>query len=255
MRDRWKWVAAASLAVGAIGIVGSAEAGNVASGASEYYSVIMTPGDYLSYTGSPQTHTILVDDITYATQINPCNTATRCMIFTSEDFGQYDSNSTQLDPLRYIINGQEVTVGFTFTMVSAARTSIARGQYMAAYLIESNGTNNIRFDETSHSVWAQLVAKSKRERTTWNFGDVAFPDGVGATVSVAEALSITSWAVPTSESRHYQTPHIVQDGGRVTFSLDAAWAAYANARCFVKGRIFFGGGPTENTSVTVQAGP
>ena len=67
---------------------------------------------------------------------------------------------------------------------------------------------------------------------------------------------MTGWAVQTSESRHYQTPQIVQDDGQVWMRLETAvadYGSYVNARAYIKGRVLTGttGLPVESVDMTV----
>lgn len=232
-------VALVALALGGA-LVGSADAGNAQIASAEYFSLAIGPGGYISYTGTDPDATLLVDDLTFAADLDVCDLDSRCVLFEDYYFGvpidEMDSNATGS-----IGSGNFFTNSYHRILT---RFVEARGEYYRATVSDVN-TSNVgpAFDAFSHNVYAYLAMKSRDESASFErfvstepagpMGPVLQHSASGSTHAIAEAIAITSWAVPTSESRHYQTPHIIQND-RILFTVVNG---YTGAVLYVKGRV------------------
>src|SRR5258705_11401364 len=96
-----------------------------------------------------------------------------------------------------------------------------------------------RFDAIPHSLYGQLLGRPH----------IRGEDG--SLHEDTETLTATIAISPTSESRHYQTPYVVQSGiVRFVGNTAAGTSPYVQASAFVKGRIIFGMGnsPLRNSN-------
>jgi hypothetical protein len=253
MRNRTKFVVAlAALALGGT-LLGTADAGNLVVPCPEYFSLALNSGNYLTYTGSDEDATLVIDDLSFTADMDPCQLSTRCVLFEEAFFGfPVDESDDQTSGA--IGQGSFVSTGYHRL---ASRFVVARGKYFRATVadVDSQSVGPV-FDAFSHSVYAYLAFKS-RDETAYNFSYQSAggpgPDNAAsfsaATQAIAETMGVTSWATPTSESRHYQTPHIVQNG-RVLFVA----TGYGNGTLYVKGRVILEAAdvPTVSADVVVQ---
>lgn len=249
MKTQTKLVLGVALLAVAGMAVNSASAGNLPVTGVEYFSVDVPAGNQIQYVGPNQsTVTMLIDDITYSGLIDPCFAPDKCEYFprgvmasyyTPEEGGT-NPNATNMPPF----------VVYTY--------SEARGTDHVLSLIEANSAGLFQeFDRMSHSTHAELYAVSTYasgpNTSTQSSGSVDLVTGhitvTSTTVNDPSSLdpdnlldwdlmgvAMTSWATPTSQSRHYQTPQIVQPGNWVEVRL-LIGNSYGNASAKIKGRL------------------
>lgn len=263
-----QWSLAALAAAASVGVVGTADAGNITPPTVECFSVVLDPDEFLSYTGTEPTATILIDDVTYSAHIDPCDTFGRCEFFATSDIGGFAQDVSTFNSNNsngFAINGQP-SVTSSYSSFTLARWAKAKGAYLSAHLTEETSLGATSdFDAFSHTLYGE-AAGVLRERTSgtkeaatgapgWAIQEVTWQSAT-ATDAISHTMGFSTWAVQTSESRHYQTPQVVQDDGKVHFSLQQAtsdYGSYVEARVFIKGRVILGseGAPVESADVTV----
>lgn len=274
MNDRGKLVLAAA-AVALAGVCASqARAGNCMVGnAAQYFSVQVASGSYLSYGGTDSDAIMLIDDITYCAEICPCD-ATECCAYWSEDL-EGPPPSTGGNPIPHLTE-----YGKAFA------TARCHDPCVELFETDGNNANCNHFDCMSHSTHSEIfILHDEYECPPLDVPPSgpgylhpggAVPPGLRSTVRYADAVNcpdppdivtvkgvtgfgMSSWAVETSQSRHYQSPQIVQHGHHVWLGnmYCSSGAKYCQAKVFLKGRIILDPnmGPTENTDVSVTAGP
>lgn len=219
MRSRTKFaLALAGLALGGV-LLEEARAGNwaVTSASTadvELWSVEVDLASYFTYGGTEPDVAIVVDDVTYSVELDPCCAEAECLLFTPQDLmqGPYDappgashSTSTNLDDW--------ISISSNVYGHYARRYAFARGTSFSAAL--TNGAAAAlgpAFDIVSHQLYAETIG---RERAT---GWVAPEDALLPEIEPAEMSSVgTSVALAiaiasTSESRHFQTPEMFSVG-------------------------------------------
>lgn len=268
MKDRTKVVLSGAALALAVFCGVQAHAGNAVVAGAQYFSLTMNSGSYFTYTGSDSDAVLLVDDVTYSTDINPADAMTR--------YAYWSPNLVGPPP---ITNGNPVAglaaLGLVYT--------VARGTSYHAEMWESTatGTGVQFFDAIAHATHSELfvmhddyeaprfdlpppgffvgpigavppgLRSTNRYRTAVN--ESAAPELV--TVKGVTGVGLSSWAVQTSESRHYQSPQVVQYGRRVYFGEPASTRKYASAKVYVKGRVILdiNAAPVESVDVTVTA--
>jgi hypothetical protein len=297
MRDRTKWAIALVALALAGGTQATAHAGNLSLPRAQYYSVLLQPGDTFRYTGTEPDYTLTVDDITYSVQISPGNWDDRSNFLTATDLSLTPSvipvgmpdDHTHFSSMPVVstgdvgvgLFGQSVTTGLN--VEAFVNKIVARGAFLRLELAEGTTGEEgvaVAFDAISHSCYGQWVDKFKYQHDRF-FEEMFYPSErqliepglappalagtsgwavLSDSRAMSEAAAITSWAVPTSESRHYQSPQIVQKGGgankvilRNPYAMTPG-GTYVDAMAMVKGRVFFGtcDVPVENTDVTVD---
>ena len=270
-----KWITCIvlSTAVVALGAytLDAVEAGNFASPSGvEYFAVRLTDGQYI--TCSDSTRTILIDDITYSMNgYQPCNPNTACDFFTAEclpDFQDqsYGTNPPNVGPNGNPLGGPQLNYWSIRTESYAEITSqaVAYGILMS----DADGEGDfISFDEHDVSSYGQcakfhsllergfqsvegyLAQEIIANQVLANSSGVATQsfENTGGGLGLAEPTGISmyhTFAV-TSDSRHYQTPYVVQLG-RVYMSATFGGGP-SSSSVFVKGRT------VPNTSAPVVA--
>ncbi|HZN62007.1 MAG TPA: hypothetical protein VFC90_06345 [Planctomycetota bacterium] len=248
------WIAAAALVI-AVVVWRDASAGNVQSPGLPNYQVFnldLSLGAGFSFQPNPLTDpdpvfVVVVDDITYSVALNPCNIAGRCLVFDRHFTGPFEAPgyANITDPVPDPVSGPDYEWwNLTGTMSwIIIRWAEARGTYFRADMIDMNGEGGVmpggRFDATSHSLYGQVLGRTHiRGEDSMVHEDT-------------ETLTATIAISPTSESRHYQTPYIVQSGiVRFVGATGAGVSGYVQASAFVKGRIIFGLGnaPLRNSN-------
>lgn len=263
--ERVKWVLGVAALVLAAGGWSTARAGNLNLAGCQYYSVLVHPGEAFSYTGSESNVTLTVDDITYTTQIDPCDLTQRCAFFSMSDFGGANdfnmgsSNGSGISP------GGGVSYWTSAFSDKHSALVAAKGQYLRLEMSEGASAGFQVFDAVSHSVYGFLADKTHSYSgggSTTTFYGVGPEQGATDTTSggmtETDAMGLSTWATPTSESRHYQSPQIVQmSGGNKVWLSDVSgtgFGVYTNSYATVKGRVWIGseGAPVENFDVTVS---
>ena len=276
--DRLKWIAGVAMLVVAGGAWDAARAGNLDLPTAQYYSVVIAPGDSFYYGGSETDVTLTVDDITYTAQIDPCDLFSRCEFFEESEVTPFSDQDTFLNTFYGPTTLPGVAGGLGTTSWGATQTVfanavLAKGQFLRLEMSEgSAGGASVVFDAMSHSVYGEFIDKMKEKKasdhsvTEWNrvpevsTGAGLVTETATATDAMTEAVGVSTWAVPTSESRHYQSPQIVQ---KVETNWNHVWlnnvtaisdyGTYREAFAMVKGRVFIGteGAPVENFDITI----
>jgi hypothetical protein len=213
--------------------------------------VKLDPGQYFTYAGADSDAVLLVDDVTYSADINTAGPPSHVPFFA-----EVIPNNP---PTSYPIPGIAV-FGKVFTR--------ARGADHYLTLEEENPTPSSTFqvfDRFSHTTHAELFVL--HDELTVDKGSTLFepagtfrgPNGAvipqqilssNRTREIVHDLlsppevtlmectfgSVMGWATPTSGSRHYQSPQIVQHGNRVWLK-NGGTMSYKSGVCYVKGRL------------------
>jgi hypothetical protein len=264
MRDRSKLVAAvAALAVAAF-CASKAQAGNAAVPSAEYFSIQMSAGYYMTYTGSDPDAVMLVDDITYCAHLDTCDTEP-CCGFWSED----------IEGPPAVVGGNPIPGLATYGKAFVRARCI---DYCAElWETDSNGAICNHFDCMAHTAHSEIFILNDQYQVTP--GDMpppgsplapggSVPPGLRSTdryrqivnepaeqviVKGVTGFGMSGWAAETSQSRHYQSPQIVQHGHRVYFGEMMCAGRYHDLKVYIKGRIVLDPtlAPTENVDIGV----
>lgn len=255
MRRRKLFVCGAALLVAALAYR-DARAGNVAAPKSAYevYNLELNLGEGFKFLGSGAV-ALVVDDVTYTVDMDPCDASARCVLFDKASAGLdsdilNDSNGVPTPGPNY-----EIFQGAGYI---AIRWAEARGTHFRADMLDQAGAagevgapQHQRFDSISHTVYGQFLG---REEIRW---PLATGEGSGTGVGVGMSASVA--VTPSSESRHYQTPY-VQLGTVIRFDNTIrpppgtfTNSLYVQAIAYVKGRVFFDSNyaPTRNTNFEI----
>lgn len=279
--SRWKCAVGAASMLLAGAAWSSARAGNLDLPLPTclYYSVMLQAGEAFRYTGTEGDYTLTVDDITYTVAIDPCDLFERCAFFPESEITAAFSDSTRFEPPT--ITGPTTAPGFaggiststSFSQNSYLNQVITKGAYLRLEMYEGplgvvNTGGDLTFDAVSHSVYGTFLEKMKeRKASSQNvtvFG-IGPEEGITATAvathAMTDSIAVSTWAVQTSESRHYQSPQIVQRGGETNsnyvclMNTGAAtdYGVYQQAQAMVKGRVWVGstGAPVETFDIEV----
>jgi hypothetical protein len=259
MRDRAKWWVAAGACAAAAASWQDAFAGNVdvtiPASSVEYFSVKL---DYATrlHIGSVVAGA-LIDDITYMVEPQPLAVTARTPLFTWNDvFGWEDLDGIGLT--RTVLNRQEyygnVTTGaFGHTpgiLVDVQQWASAYGSWVGLEVVESSLTwAYLRpFDGVCHTFYGQMLGREVLLNDQKQ-GNVAAGVGMGVSVTLSQS----------SESRHYQTPHIIvqypPDTRTVAVVPAVPSGAYGSVRVFVKGRVILDPLDLPRPTGHVHAGP
>lgn len=244
-----------------------ARAGNLQSPpppAYQIYNLELGLGQGFTFVSQPsdpsELQRLVVDDITYTVDLNPCNTEPRCLSFGSSSTGPF------WRPTPFIPDGTPDPSGIDYEWFFndqspqfvewMIRWAEARGTYWRADMVDTNSQGvaaaHGRFDSISHSLYGMTLGRV-----------YLYDEGAGTgegchcpSDRYSETLTTTISMSQTSESRHYQTPYIVQSGYvRFRGVTGAGFSNYLNARAYVKGRVFFSyqgsQTPSRNTSFDI----
>jgi hypothetical protein len=293
MRERTKFV----LSLVALGVAASsfreASAGNlcvtIPAPTVQYFSIDMSLGQYFDYTGSVPNAAVLIDDITYAVDLNPCNCDDRCEMFTIDMLaGPGDPIWPVGDPLNIVVPGDhsvmqasaDLNFGDFFRDFTITRWAHARGTLFRAELRNTvlGGLGPV-FDRVSHTMYGQMIGRQlETDGVATDVGGGNFWSRVGDEEPIVNPIGFTHrstaygvgmgvgvTAVNTSESRHYQTPEIMFVGAnppasaiqKIQFAsniagLTSAQSQYTNAKVSIKGRVILSGAPVRNNDLTVH---
>jgi hypothetical protein len=253
-RRRLMWTGAAL--IGAVCLGTSALAGNYAAvvptnSGIEYYSVEMHLGDRLKTTTTDAQ--LLVDDITYAVEVVPdhSNIPTAVPLWLTPEFlasyettGGVITNNSNVGNALYSTAYSPTTgtlpSGRTITF-DTETWSVARFEYFAVEMQEVNGSNEFQraFDETTQEFHGSMYARLEH-----------IPGGGRGD---ALGLGVSESMATLSESRHYQTPHIVPYGNEVRCQ-SVGTGTYTSVQVYVKGRVVVDGADalTENAGIVVH---
>ncbi len=255
-------------------------AGNVNTSSAKYFDAELLPGQSLSVTNS---RIILVDDITYAAEFEPCIWSDACKVFSEDMFPDWAFDVPPASPgIQFWApagagpgspspppqNGQGPfwSGGASGFVTAATLPSYMHARSAHMHLIVNdtgiNGTKTIdRYSVSSYfqmgfhgagSSWAQFRNTSSLDSLLDPL-DPAYPEfrisGAGAGGSAAMSdMPAYGIATPTSASRHYQSPHFVYYGS-VSFTATGTSTAYA----IIKGRTLEGiDVPAQETAITIQ---
>ena len=225
-----------------------ARAGNLQSPAPpayQIYNLELALGQGFTFVTNPSDpgdfQRLVVDDITYTVDLNPCFTEPRCLTFGTYSTGPF------WRPTPFIPDGTPDPVGLDYEWYYndqspvfvewMIRWSEARGTYWRADMVDTNSAGvaaaHGRFDSISHSLYGQTLGRV-----------YLYDEGNGEChcprTRYSETLTTSVTTSQTSESRHYQTPYVVQSGYvRFRGVTGAGFSNYLNARAYVKGRVFF----------------
>lgn len=257
-----KWTLAFAMAIAVVGLgvhtMDVATAGNYNNQTVDYYSVSLTNGQYFSCSDSERT--ILVDDITYcAPRYLPSNTVGAADFFPIDcvpfffDFG---------DPFTFPVGSLNAS-GINFW---SWRTQSTRSidSFVAGFdisLQDADGAGAaFEFDQHNISSYGQCAQFHSLAQQGFQFGASEFSSEPGMLMPVTASgggLAMTeptgmsmyhSFAV-TSDSRHYQSPHIVQNG-RVYAQTTLGNPTVGIVK--IKGRtVATSSGPTVSTCISV----
>lgn len=258
MRDtntRGAFLWAICAAIGAACLGREALAGNYAAVVAtntniQYFSVEMTVGQKLKCTGLTSTPVqMLIDDITYGIQILPDYTSVQASVgvtplwsapeFTASYEGGTTSGFFPATKTYWTFGAGALPSGTLITTDVESWTS-ALYQHFAAEMQEHyfGGAFYRSFDETTQTFHAALFARMEHV------------PGLGG----GDALGLgTSESLGTlSESRHYQTPHIVANPNEV-WCVSVGPGTYTGLQVFVKGRVVVNAGDAlvENADMVV----
>lgn len=255
-------LALAGFALGAV-LLADAYAGNVAATSApnsdvQLFSVEMNLGDYLGYVGSTAGAAVLIDDLTYSVELDPCCALPECEMFRPTDIleGHWDGNNSSevhagIDPQHETLWQSAFLGGFGNY---AMRWAFARGTSFRACMY--NGASGMigggAFDMVSHQIYGETIGRERGVGfiSAWvpePGPDVELPSISSVTTSVSLAIAM----VNTSESRHYQTPEVFYTGSNppssstdfIQFVSDwdrlngGNFCEYNTAKVCVKGRI------------------
>jgi hypothetical protein len=243
-----------------------AQAGNInvviPAASVQYFSLELSMGQSVKYTGSIANTVWLIDDITYAVDLDPCNTEDRCVMFdismirscwdpiiepdpNAHGWHQYPG---LCDPHQVIEFSDWPGLNDYFRDYTITRWARARATNFRAGL--SNGpagqVYGPYFDRVSHTMYGQLLARQVQSDGVKTIGEGEIMETQrGTAYGIGLGLGIT--AVQTSESRHYQTPEIIQAGNNPPTTGDrlifhegdgcSGNSAYTCAFAMVKGRL------------------
>lgn len=276
--SKWKYGVGAALVLLAVAAWSPARAGNLDLPLPDclYYSVTLRPGEAFRYTGTAGEYTLTVDDVTYTVAIDPCDTYERCVFFTEDEITAFadetaNSGSTFTPPS----TGPGFAGGIATSTMSSSNTYfnqvLAKGAYLRLELYEGTlgGASGATFDAVSHTLYGLYTDKFKsayqRSETVTEWGTFDQHNGpmtavATATGAMSEAVGLSTWAVQTSESRHYQSPQIVQRGidnsnwvGLSNTTAFSDYGTYQEAMVMIKGRVWEGteGAPVETFDIEV----
>jgi hypothetical protein len=277
MRNRTKFLVAGLLVTVAGLFVYDAQAGNLASTPStEYFYVYLSGGQYFKYTGSAEEPTILIDDVTFVgTADVPCPGELHCSFLdiTGQvgDLGLDIELESGFGPSMT----QGAAPGGTATMFTTSEAhatqhtdfySFARTWFNGMGLIDSGepggGFASINIDTWGSYGFAATAVRERVDTSMFKEQWVAWRAGEGggtnvggaggAGVGVGTGVGLAGWETVVTQSRHYQTPYIVQ-GTRVYLARPIGNGPGGNAH--IKGRIILNPAeaPTVNTDFTVYS--
>lgn len=229
---------AGALALGAFALR-DASAGNYAHATAKYFSVEMTPGQYLY---SSDERIVLVDDVTYSVDYIPCAAASACDFFTTEDIPNV--TETPLTMPSAPMEGQMRVWG---GLTQYLELVVSKHDWVEVALTDrtSDWSSATRIDRCSFATYGQLALRTYREAqgfAWWDaevvdepeISDYAYAAGAGGhSITRPQSMPLALTSVATSASRHYQSPHRVVNG-RVYFEVAAGSVTTAHAN--VKGR-------------------
>ncbi len=232
-----------------------ASAGNYTNSAALYFDVELSVGDYLSSTDSHKI--ILVDDVTYSVRFVPCNATSACDFFTTGDMP--DEFGLPCNML-FGVAPTGPSGGFEQTCLEGYQEMVeSKSDIYELNLVDSDGSSqNDVFDRFTIASYGQLAMRSFKSRYAFRGWDIAIGLGGGgyggAGLAWPMSMPMTYDATPTSQSRHYQSPHIVQHG-RVYLRVGTGGTntAFAN----VKGRTVLTTDPSRpviDTTITTTSG-
>jgi len=255
MRTRTKACIAFAALVVAAAAVTDARAGNVAAPvmAFEVYNLELNLGEGFKYLGT-NAAALVVDDITYTVDMDPCDTSGRCVMFDHETTSQV-GDGMLVPPPGPVGNSQLLYAGPNSFVI---RWAEAKGTHFRADMLDQAGAagevgapQHQRFDSISHTVYGQFLGREEYHYPTGSSAEAVMGMGVGISASV----DIT----PSSQSRHYQTPY-VQLGALIRFDNTIrpppgtfTNSLYVQAIAYVKGRVFTdpAAAPVRNTNFQI----
>jgi hypothetical protein len=243
-------VAAGALVVGAW-FIDRAEAGNAQVPTAIYFSVKLDPGQYFTYAGADADAVLLVDDVTYSADIDtggpparvpffaeviPNNPPTNHPIPNLGDFGKAFTRAR--GAAHYLtLEEENPTPSSTFEVFDRfSHTTHAELFLLHDEITVDRGSTHFepagtfRGPNSAHIPQKALVSN----RTRAIVHDPVSPPEV--TIMDPTSASVMGWATPTSGSRHYQSPQIVQHGNRVWLK-NGGTMSYKSGVCYVKGRL------------------
>ncbi len=252
-----------------------ANAGNFTSPSStEYYHVVLAPGMSFSYTGT-DTRTILIDDVTFSGEVcPPCPATLVCSFMDEDDIVQ------GVDPFQpqgpYLAPGGAVPPNIRNhtpedfieelnNIVHSTDVGLVTRCWSIVMELRDEDTTSGDFivaDQYAISGAGMIVQRRDVRVDTYlfeDFFDVDDPDwdfeissGGGVGVGVGLGLGAAAFQHSTSQSRHYQSPYIVQND-RVLFFTSGGSGAIGNRTAIVRGRVVTSTqAPAVTTNITVQ---
>ena len=243
-------------AVAGLCLADVARAGNEVQPGALYYDVELLPGQYFYSTLGRQ---ILVDDVTFASLHEPCPQVATCEILQPGDFPFWGGVQPQqgfLVPGNMGVlppppgssggggGGGVIMVGSQFSFIVTPAYVNSKAAYLDMRLDDSDGQGTERtIDRFTVSYYAQIA----HQLTGMQVWDMSSPEREGGGgIAFSEVMPTIGMAATTSGSRHYQSPHIVQNG-RVYLVSSQSSASYA----IVKGRTLSAGTVPQAQSITI----
>jgi hypothetical protein len=246
-----------ALVVGAIALtvfaVRPADAGNYVNANQKYYEVTLELDQY--FLDNPASSWVLIDDITYSAQYTPCDPSSACDYFSEDDI--MDKMNTYQGPITSQMQFTDVNGTTTTTSTTWGGTSgyieyvVSKSHFSEIRLLDAQAGlegESIVVDACSWSTYGQIALREYQAahgfkeffvKTAAIFADErgnSYAAGAGGdALAIASAMPMTLAMVSTSQSRHFQTPHIVQFGN-VYFQVSAGASGISNAKAYVKGR-------------------
>jgi hypothetical protein len=243
-----------------------------------YYSVDLALGQRFCMSSPAYDGVILVDDITYSVDLDPCEPEDRCALIDFDanevpnDGGYHNPGGSVPPGLRPL--GQLSSTGFIVAPIGTGNYFLSptlswfvvvRATVFVATM-ENEAQGNRIFDRVSHTMYGEVIGTRYLPRTYWNDGiNVGFTDPHDHTSNLTSSLPLNGRitmnpevsgnmfdiaAVQTSESRHYQSPEIVNflanapagNGVKYSGAIGPGHSTYINATACVKGRVIFNDG-------------
>ena len=260
------------LTIAALGVVGlavrDARAGNLEEPTAEYYSVEMSPGQYLSH--SDEEAVIVVDDITYSCSYVPCEPDLACLFFDESDMPEDELEALTVPGNSFPVpHPPPPGFGIQYTRDTKhsggagwqreSEALNAKHKFQEVAMLDSgNGSEGWYFDRFSFNTYGQMLYLTEREWAwfeDWLFeawssssGGIGIGDGGSGGIGVGRGVSLaaTLVSVPSSGSRHYQSPHVLRNG-RAYFVVTAG-SNQITGTVNVKGRVISAPAPLPTVS-------
>lgn len=282
MRNRNKALLAAAALCASVGFTIDAHATTFVSPSStEYFSITLTPGSGFSLPQGSDA-TILIDDVTFAGEPSEvCNAESACSVFdvpggngvpglgTGSFFPDLIGSGTSVWSTTAGFTGLGTSMSFSSSNSDLRSGTDARRWHHSMTLLDEDGPNESwtidEFTLSGAAFWVMREASASGSFATITSPDAFIDPGSGLAMSggltggaggagmaIGTGVGAAGWVTPTSQSRHYQSPHVVRG---ISVSLTAS--LFAGGRAHVKGRVINdpNEAPAVNQSLVVTTAP